>query len=145
MITNSSYTTPWALTDLFLWICWNRLFSRSPFISALRAAHLGLSSNTGMFRLKLLISFSLLVNCRVKLTGTSWEECVGLTIPTLKLGGSSAPSSGPFRLAHVPLVWDEISCRHTFLACPVGPHNRHGGSQQQRHPYGTLLRSTWWR
>ena len=28
------------------------------------------------------------------------------------------------------------------LARPVGPHNHHGGSQQQRHPYGTLRRPT---
>ena len=42
---------------------------------------------------------SLLINYKVKLTGTSWEECVGSTIPALKLGGSTAPSSRPFRLA----------------------------------------------
>jgi len=30
MITDSSYETPCALIDLFLWICCNRLFSRSP-------------------------------------------------------------------------------------------------------------------
>ena len=29
----------------------------------------------------------------------SWEECAGSTIPALKLGGSTAPSSRPFRLA----------------------------------------------
>ena len=47
MITDFfSSTTPWSLIDLFLWICWNWLFSRSPFISALRAAHLRLSGNT---------------------------------------------------------------------------------------------------
>jgi len=38
-----------------------------------------------------------------------------------KLGRSLASSSGPFRLARVPSVRDEISCRHTFLARPVGP------------------------
>ena len=72
----------------------------------------------------------------------SQEECAGSTIPTLKLGGSPAPSSGRFRLARVPSAQDEISCRHMFLARPVGPHNRHGGLQQQRHPYGTLQRPT---
>ena len=114
MIIDSSYTTPWALTDLFLWICWNRLFSRSPFISALRAAHSGLSGNTDTFRPKLLIN-SLLINCRVKLTGTSREECAGSTIPVLKLGRSPAPSSGPFQLARVPSARDEILCRHTLI------------------------------
>ena len=42
---------------------------------------------------------SLLINYRVKLTGTSREEHTGSTIPTLKLCGSTAPSSRPFRLA----------------------------------------------
>ena len=98
MITDSSYTTQWALTDLFSWICWNRLFSRSPFISALRAAYLELFGNTGKFR-PYTDKLSLLVNYRVKLTGTSREECTGLTIPALKLGGSIAPSSRSFRLA----------------------------------------------
>ena len=37
MIIDSSYITQWGLTDLFSWICWNRLFSRSPFISVLIA------------------------------------------------------------------------------------------------------------
>ena len=41
---------------------------------------------------------SLLVNCRVKLTGMPREDCVGSTIPMLMLGGS-APSSGLFWLA----------------------------------------------
>ena len=41
---------------------------------------------------------SLLVNCRVKLTGTSREDCAESATLALKLGGS-APSSGPFRLA----------------------------------------------
>ena len=63
---------------------------------------------------------SLLVNYRVKFTGTSREECAGSTIPTLKLGGSSAPSSGPFRLARVSSARDEIQCRHMFLARSVG-------------------------
>ena len=85
---------------------------------------------------------SLLVNCRVKLTGTSQEECAGSTTLALKLGGSPAPSSGPFQLARVSSARDQIPCRHTFLACLVGHHNHHGGSQQQRHPYGTLRRST---
>ena len=67
-----------------------------------------------MFRLKLLISFSLLVNCRVKLTGTSREECAGSTTPVLKPGGSIAPSSRLFRLARVPSTRGEISCWHTF-------------------------------
>ena len=53
-----------------------------------------------------------------------------MTILTLKLGGSPAPLSEPFRLARVPSARDEISCRHTFLALLVGPHNRHGGLQQ---------------
>ena len=62
-----------------------------------------------------------------------------MTTPALKLGGSPAPSSGPFRLARVPSARDEIPCRHMFLARSVGPHNRHGGSQQQQqHPYDTL-------
>ena len=43
------------------------------------------------------------------MTGTSWEECVGSTIPALKLGGSPAPSSRPFQLARVPSARDEIS------------------------------------
>ena len=66
-----------------------------------------------MFHLKLLIN-SLLVNCKVKLTGTSQEEYARSTTPTLKPGGSTAPSSRSFRLALVPSAQDEISCRHTF-------------------------------
>ena len=81
---------------------------------------------------------SLLVNCRVKLTGTSREDCAGSTTLVLKLGGS-APSSGPFWLAACDLGTEmKILCRHTFLARPVGPHNRHDSSQQRQHPYGTL-------
>ena len=86
-----------------------------PSISALRAAHSELSGNTGMFRLKLLISFFLLINCRVKSTSTSREECVGSTIPALKLDGSPAPSSGPFQLARVPSARDKISCRQPSI------------------------------
>ena len=70
----------------------------------------------------------------------SREEYAGPIIPMLKLGRSLAPSSRPFWLAHVPSVRDEISVPTHVLACPVGPHNRHGGSQQQQHPYGTLRR-----
>ena len=66
---------------------------------------------------------SLFVNCGVKLTSTSREECVGSTTLALKLGGSLAPSSRPFWLARVPSARDKISCRHTFLACPVGPQS----------------------
>ena len=51
------------------------------------------------------------------MTGTSWEECAGSTTPALKLGGSPAPSSGPFRLAHVPSARDEISCRQAQTRC----------------------------
>ena len=68
-----------------------------------------------MFCLKLLISFSLLVNHRVKLTGMSREECVGSTIPALKLGRSPAPSSRPFRLSCVPSARDQNLCRHICL------------------------------
>ena len=67
-----------------------------------------------MFHLKITDKLSLLVNCKVKLTGTSQEEYAGSTTPALKLGGSTAPSSRPFRLAHVPSAWDKISCRHMF-------------------------------
>ena len=59
MITNSSYKTQWALINLFSWICWNWLFSRSPFISAFIAAHSGLSGNTGKFHLNYWWTFSL--------------------------------------------------------------------------------------
>ena len=48
------------------------------------------------------------------MTGTSREKSTGSTIPALKLGGSLAPSSRPFRLARVPSAQDKISCRHTF-------------------------------
>ena len=64
------------------------------------------------------------------MTGTSWEEYAGSTTPALKPVGSIAPSSRPFRLARVPLARDKISCRHMFLPCSVGPHNRHGGLRQ---------------
>ena len=67
----------------------------------------------------------------------SWEECARSIIPALKLGGSPAPSNGPFWLARVPGMRRIFVPTHV-LACPVGPHNRHGGSQQQRYPYGTL-------
>ena len=43
-----------------------------------------------------------------------------MTTPALKLGGSPAPSSEPFRLARVSSAWDEIPCRHVFLARSVG-------------------------
>ena len=56
---------------------------------------------------------SLLVNYRVKLTGTSREECVGLTILTLKLGGSIAPSSRPFQLAACVLSIGQKFCVDT--------------------------------
>ena len=49
------------------------------------------------------------------MTGMSWEECVGSTIPVLKLGGSLAPSSRPFWLARVPSAWYEISCRQLLV------------------------------
>ena len=55
------------------------------------------------------------------MTSTSQEEYVESIIPALKLGGSLAPSSGPFQLAHVPSAQDKILCRHTFLALSVGP------------------------
>ena len=99
MITDSSYTTQWALTDLFSWICWNQLFSRSPFISAFTAAHFGTVWQHRQVPPLITDELSLLVNYRVKLTGMSREECAGSTIPTLKLGRSIAPSSRPFRLA----------------------------------------------
>ena len=41
----------------------------------------------------------------------SREECTGSTILALKLGGSTAPSSRPLRLARVPSARDKISCR----------------------------------
>ncbi|XP_066399454.1 WAT1-related protein At4g28040-like [Miscanthus floridulus] len=59
--------------------------------------HLGTSS---------LATFVMAVAVGIKLTDTSWEECAGSTIPTLKLDGSLAPSSGPFRLARVPSARD---------------------------------------
>ena len=44
----------------------------------------------------------------VKLTGMSREECAGSTTLALKLGGSPAPSSGPFRLARVSSARDVL-------------------------------------
>ena len=95
---NSSYTIPWALTDLFLWICWNRLFSRSSFYIGSQSRTFGTVWQHRHVLPLITDEFSLLVNCRVKLTGTSQEDCAGSTTLALKLGGS-APSSGPFRLA----------------------------------------------
>ena len=40
-------------------------------------------------------------------------ECVGSTIPTLKLGGSAAPSSRPFRLAACVLGTERKFCVDT--------------------------------
>ena len=71
---------------------------------------------------------SLLINCRVKLIGTSQEDCVGSTTLALKLGGSPAPSSGPFWLARVPSARDEISCRQFDVVQCVG-----GRSQMHVH------------
>ena len=48
------------------------------------------------------------------MTGTSREEYAGPIIPALKLGGSPAPSSKPFRPARVPGTIDMFSCQHTF-------------------------------
>ena len=60
----------------------------------------------------LLAKLSLLVNCRVKLTGASWEKYSRSIIPVLKTGGSLAPSSRPFWLARVP------GTRHIFVPTP---------------------------
>ena len=57
------------------------------------------------------------------MTDTSREKSAGSTIPALKLGGSPAPSSGPFRLAHVPSARDEISCRHLEIKDKKGVEN----------------------
>ena len=46
----------------------------------------------------------------------SREECTGSIIPTLKLDGSPAPSSGPFWLACVPLAQDEIPYRQNEIS-----------------------------
>ena len=56
---------------------------------------------------------SLLVNCRVKLTGTPREDCAGSTIPVLKLGGST-PSSGPFQLAACVLGTGQKFCVDSY-------------------------------
>ena len=110
MITDFSSITPWGLTDLFLWVCWNRLFSQSPSISALRATHSGLSSNIGMFRLKLLISFLFL-----SIAGSNWLAHLGRsTQDRASLSWSQADLqlhwADPFSL----LCVDTFSCRHTF-------------------------------
>ena len=96
MITDSSYTTQWALTDLFSWICWNQLFSRSFHIGSHSCTFGTVWQHRQVLPL-ITDELSLLVNCRVKLTGTSWEDRTGSTTLTLKLGGST-PSSGPFHL-----------------------------------------------
>ena len=57
---------------------------------------------------------SLLVNCRVKLTGMSREDWAGSTTLALKLGGS-APSSGPFWLAACVLGMGQKFCVDTRL------------------------------
>ena len=53
----------------------------------------------------------------------------------LKPSGSLALhyQADPFGLLRV-----DIFVPTRVLACPVGPHNRHGNSQQQGHPYGAL-------
>ena len=56
---------------------------------------------------------SLLVNYRVKLTGTSREECAGSNTPVLKLGGFTAPSSRLFRLAACVLGTGQKFCVDT--------------------------------
>ena len=115
MITDSSCTTPWALIDSFLWTCWDRLFSRFPLISALRAAHSGLSGKHRHVPPLITDKLSLLVNCRVKLTGMSREDCAGSTTLALKLG-RSAPSSRPFRLAACVLGTEaKILCWHMHI------------------------------
>ena len=134
MITNFPYTTPWTLTDLSIWVCWNRLFSRLPSISALRAAHSGLSSNTGMFRLKLLISF-----LSLSIVGSiDWHISGGvrrINNPYVEARRISSSIERTLQTCSCASAQDKIFMSTHVLARSVGPHNLHGGSQQQRHPY----------
>ena len=148
MITDFSSINSWALTDLFLWVCWNWLFSWSPSTLALRAAHSGLPGNTGMFRLKLLISF-----LSLSIAWSNWLARLGRSTqdrPSLRWSQADLQlhRADPFGLLvclgtgqiFVPTapLWDGILVKLTS-------HNGHGGLQQQRHPYGTLRRPIWWR
>ena len=88
------------VTDDF---CVDQIFSRFFLNGRSRSGTLGtVWAQTGMFRLKLLINFlSLLI------VGLNWLARLGRStqdsiIPALKPGGSLAPSSRPFQLAHVP-------------------------------------------
>ena len=79
---------------------------------------------------------SLLVNCRVKLTGTPREDCAGSTTPALKLGGS-APSSGPFRLATCVLGTGQNSMSTHISGTP-------GGTPQSSWQFTTMTSSLWY-
>ena len=136
MITDSPHMIPWTLTDLFSWIYWDRLFSRFPFISALTAVYSGLSSKHRQVPPLITDELSLLINYRVKLTGTPWEDCIGSTTPALKLGGS-ASSSGPFRLAACVLGTGQNSVSTHISGMP-------GGTPQSSWRLTTTTISLWY-
>ena len=75
---------------------------------------------------------SLLINYRVKLTGTSRENCAGSTTLALKLGGSPAPSSGPFWLATCVLG----TGRNSVSTCVSGTP---GGTPQSSWRFTTTM------
>ena len=87
-----------------------------------------------MFHLKLLINF-LSLSIAGQIEWHAFRKFVGLAGPALK-------PSGSLGLLHqadlLRLLCVDIFMSTRILARPVGPHNRHGNSQQQGHPYGAL-------
>ena len=87
-----------------------------------------------MFHLKLLINF-LSLSIVGQIDWHTLEKFARSNGPVLKPSGSLALhyQADPFGLLRV-----DIFVPTRVLACPVGPHNRHGNSQQQGHSYGAL-------
>ena len=145
---------PRALQSVTADFCAYRLFSRFSRLAAPEAAYLELSghipacsilgtvlAHTSMFHLKLLINF-----ISLSIAGSNWLARLGRnTQDRLTLCWSQADlQAHPKQILPACHVSDIFVPTH-ILACSVGPHNHHGGLQQQRHPYGALWRPTWWR
>ena len=94
--------------------------------------------NTDMFHIKLLIRFSLLINCRSNWLARCWFFRIGWLYIEAKQISVLIPlrSFGLLCVDHIAT----FLCQHTFWHARWD-HNRHGGSQQG-HSYGTLWRVT---
>ena len=112
-------------------------------MAAPEAAQLELSGTDRHVPPEITDKLSLLVNYRVKLTGTSREEYAGSIIPALKSDGSPAPSSRPSGLLVCPARLTRFlanSCAFSCRAMP-GPALRVDLAAQAQH-YGRAVPGT---